>query len=445
MNSIALAMLSLLIGVIPPLSPEQRLTLEGVLDRKVEIDEAFYSLMTNAAGWPAEDEVQGAGLNVKAVLASPAEYRGLPMLIEGEYMGLHEVHMVKKSGPWDGRLEQWGIRIPEADAAVMVFLVRPPPVPVVGQKVKLVGRFYKVWPVTDERTGQKLEYLVFVGNSAQVSAGLSLPPLTASEKRGLSDVVDFTEEISEGPFYQLMNNAMRSKDQPVPASPLITHPDPIIGAPADYRGMPLRAEGVLVRRQAFPTSRGGNWKAIEQWIVEISPTTRDKAGESVVVYLPDPPAEFKVGDKVSIVGRFYKIWRTYLAKGDLNEPYNFVVLAGHRVQSLEALSYATAPQGHEGTAGGLSGNVVRAAAGALVILGIGFYVVRRRIKKLDANGATGSSLRAILQKRKEERETQSHTHTNGDGEEEEEDQGPPLPADPAEALLEMERRKITEE
>lgn len=443
MNSIALVMLMSVLGVIPPLSPEQRSSLEGVIDRKAEIDEAFYSLLTNASTWPADEELQAAGLNVKAMLASPAEYRGLPMVIEGEYLGLHEVHMVKRSGPWDGRLEQWGVRIPEADASVMVFLVRPPPVPVVGQKVKLIGRFYKVWPVTDERTGRKLEYLVFVGSSAQVSAGVTLPPLSAGERRGLSDVVDFTEEISEGPFYQLMNNAARSKDQPVPAAPLITHPDPIIGSPAEYRALPLRCEGTLVRRQKFPTSRGGNWTNIEQWIVEISEATRDKAGESVVVYLPDPPAQFKVGDKVSIVGRFYKIWRTYLAKGDLNEPYNFVVLTGHSVQALGQSSFASAPQGSGGGGGGLSGNVVRAAAGALVILGIGFYVVRRRVKQMDSNRAEGSSLRALLEKRKEQREAHGHTHSNGDGDEEQ--QGPPLPADPAEALLEMERRKITED
>ena len=251
MNSIVLSMMSLVIGVIPPLSPQQRGSLEGVVDRTAEIDEAFYGLMTNAAQWPAEEEPQGAGLNIQAMLASPAEYRGLPLLIEGEYLGLHEVHMVKRSGPWDGRLEQWAIRIPEADASVMVFLVSPPPVPVQGQKVKVVGRFYKVWPVTDERTGRKLEYLVFVGKSAQVSAGLSLPPLSFAERRGISDVVDFTEEVSEGPFYQLMSNAVRSKDQPMPAAPLITHPDPIIGAPSEFRGTPLRCEGTLVRRQNF--------------------------------------------------------------------------------------------------------------------------------------------------------------------------------------------------
>ncbi len=441
MNSIALAMLSFCLSVIPPLTPEQRGSLDGVLDRKAEVDEAFYSLLTNAAAWPVEDEPAAPALNIKAVLASPAEYRGQPMLIEGEYLGLHEVHMVKRSGPWDGRLEQWGVRIPAADASVMVFLVGPPPVPVAGQKVKLVGRFYKVWPVTDERSGRRLEYPVFVGHSAQVSAGLTLPPLSAGERRGLSDVVDFTEEISEGPFYQLMNNAVRGKDQPAPAAPLITHPDPIIGSPAEYRGLPLRCEGTLVRRQKFPTSRGGNWTNIEQWIIEISETTRDKPGESIVVYLPDPPVQFKVGDKVSIVGRFYKIWRTYLAKGDLNEPYNFVVLIGHSVQSLDQLSHATATQATGG--GGVTGNVVRGAAGLLLILGIGFYVARRRIKRIDSGRATGSGLRAMLEKRKERRESHGHTHSNGDGEEAM--QSPPLPDDPVEALLEMERRKITEE
>ena len=150
-----------------------------------------------------------------------------------------------------------------------------------------------------------------------------------------------------------------------------------------------------------------------------------------------------MGDKVSIVGRFYKIWRTYLAKGDLNEPYNFVVLIGHRAQLIDQLTYETASSGKAGGGtGGISGSVVRAAAGALMILGIGFFMVRRRLKSLEADRATGPGLRALLEKRKEQRETQSHAP--GDEEDAEELTGPPLPIDPAEALLEMERRKAGE-
>ena len=444
MNASILAVVCSMLSVIPPLTPEQRTRFDGVLDRKAEIDSAFYSLLENASLWLPDEEPTGAGLNVAATLASPGEYRGLPMVIEGEYLGLHEVHMVKQSGPWDGKLEQWGIRIPAADATVMVFLTNPPPVPVTGQKVRMAGRFYKIWPVTEERSGRKLEYLVFVGHSAKVAAGLTLPPLTESDRRGLTSVVDFTEEIDRGPFYQLVNNAMQWKGMPMPAAPLITHADPIIGSPAEYRGLPLRIEGTLARRQEFKASRGGSWTTIEQWVIEISPKTKEKQGESVIAYLADPPATMKVGDKVRVVGRFYKIWRTYLARGEVNEPFNFVVLVGQSAQPIDALTI-TAAASPSGTAtSSTPGSVARMAALALLLLGIGFYAVRRYVKNAGGTGpGSGASLRAILEKRKQEREAREHDHVASNGDAVAESQ-PPLPADPAEALLEMERRKITD-
>lgn len=443
MNASILAIVCSMLQVIPPLTPEQRGQFEGVLDRKAEIDSAFYSLLENASLWLPEEEPTGAGLNVAATMASPAEYRGLPMVIEGEYLGLHEVHMVKKSGPWDGKLEQWGIRIPSADATVMVFLTNPPPVPVAGQKVRMSGRFYKIWPVTDEGSGRRLEYLVFVGNSAKVSAGLSLPPLTEGDRRGLASVVDFTEEIDRGPFYQLINNAVRWKDVPMPAAPLITHADPIIGAPAEYRGLPLRTEGILVRRQEFKASRAGAWKRIEQWVVEISPKTKEQPAQSVITYLVDPPEAPKVGDKVRVVGRFYKVWRTYLAKGEINEPYNFVVLVGQGAQPIDSL-LVTAPTTATGSATGtpVTGTIVRMVAMVVLILGVAFYSVRRYVKSAGGTGPGGAGLKAILEKRRQEREARAnepagkHDWVDPDA--------PPLPADPAEALLEMERRRATD-
>ncbi len=443
--TLTLAILGSLLAVIPPLSADQRNTFEHVKDRDAEVDDGFYALLENASLWLHDEQPAGAGLNIPAMLATPAEYRGLPFIIEGEYLGLDEVHKVKRSGPWDGKLEQWGIRIPEADAAVMVFLVNPPPVPVVGQKVRLAGRFYKVWPVTDENTGLKLEYLVFVGHSATVSTGRALPPLTDADRRGLTAIADFTEDIDRGPFYQLINNAMLSateaaKALPMPEAPLITHPDPIIGSPVEYRGLPLRIEGTLARRQPFKAARSGAWKVIEQWVVQITPMTRERPGESVIVYLADPPEGPQAGDKVTVVGRFYKIWRTY---NEVNAPFNFVVLVGHRAQPIDQFTQTLA-SGSGGGGGSLSGGAaIRMAAVAVLVLGVSFYLVRRRLKMMGATDPGGASLRAMLEKRREQRASEAMGQYSDD-ESASEPAGPPLPVDPAEALLEMERRRVTE-
>jgi hypothetical protein len=441
MNASLLALICAMSAVIPPLSPEQKAKVESVKDQVAEVDPGFYALMENAATWPVNDEPAGLNLNAAAVLATPAEFRGLPMVIEGDYIGLHEVHMVKESGPWDGKLEQWGVRVAAAEMPVMVFLVNPPPVPVQGQKVRLTGRFYKVWPVTDDR-GRKLEYLVFIGLGARVQAGLTLPALSEAERKQLAVAVDFTDEIDRGPLYPLLNNAVLWKDRPLPAAPLITHGDPIIGAPGEYRGLPLRAEGTLVRRQEFKSTRGGAWQQLEQWVIEITPKTKDKPGESVIFYLVDPPAELKVGDKVRVVGRFYKVWRTYQAKGEVNEPFNFVVLVGSTAEPIDRLT-VTAVSGTGGGGASVSSQIVRMALGAALVLGFGFYLIRRYARRIGMpGGGVSGGLQAILEKRRLEREAAAKDRAAGNGDDAEPDI--PLPSDPAEALLEMERRRVGE-
>jgi len=439
MTASFLALVVSLASVIPPLSPEQKAKLEAVKDRTTGVDAGFYELLRNASEWPAVEEPSGAGLNAAAMLAAPVEYRGLPFIIEGEYLGLQEVHMVKESGPWNGKIEQWGIRVPSADATVMVFLTNPPPVPVAGQKVTVVGRFYKVWSVKNEASGRAEEYLVFVGRGAKVHAGLTLPPLSDADRQQIATATDFDDEVDRGPLYPLLKNAAQWKDLPMPAAPLITHGDPIIGAPGEYRGLPLRIEGALARRQEFKSSRSGAWDRIEQWVVEITPKTKDKGSESVIVYLVDPPDTLKVGEKVRVVGRFYKVWRTYLAKGEVNEPYNFVVLVGANPQPLGAVAAtagAGAPTGGEG--GGVSWQIVRMALGAALVLAFGFFMVRRYAGRI--RGPRGSGLAALIEERRAKREGTEAKHAIGNGDDEPE--GPPLPPDPAEALLEMERRRL---
>ena len=434
------AILSLVVAALPPLNAQQKEYLDKVKDNVAEMDDGFYSLLENASQWPVDLEPQGMALNVETILASPGEYRGTPVLIEGEYVGLHEVHWVKRSGPWDGKLEQWGITVAGSERAVMVYLSDPPPVPVKGTKVKLVARFYKVWPVQDENGGTQ-PFLVFVGRSAQVFSGDSLPALTPAQRRQLDATVDFTQEFDAGPLYGLLANVAQWKDYPMPQAPLITHVAPIIGAPQEYRGDLFRIEGLLAVRRKVKLSRPGTWPGeIEQWAVRIT-DLNDERDEVVVAYVLNPGEDFQSRDKVRIVGRFYKIWRDYRANGDENVPLNFVTIIADRAEPIDKLpaSASSATAGGNDSGSGLPPSAIKVGFGLLLLLGFGFWMTRRFLKRVNTGpGRTATSQR--LERMREERSSRSTHGDNGDSIED----GPPLPEDPIAALEELERRRKLE-
>ena len=76
-----------------------------------------------------------------------------------------------KEGPWNETLEQWPIIVDKGDGykeVVLVYLTAPPTRPFKGDRVRTVGRFYKIWADTD-MDGRVRDYLVFVGRSAVIN------------------------------------------------------------------------------------------------------------------------------------------------------------------------------------------------------------------------------------------------------------------------------------
>jgi len=281
---------------------------------------------------------------------------------------------------------------------------------------------------------------VFVGRGAQVFAGESLPPLTEAQRRQLDTAIDFSEELDTGAWYPLMANAATWKDQPMPSAPLITHTEPIIGAPQEYRGDLLRIEGLLAGPpRKIKLLRPGPWPSeIEQWVVRLT-AEDDPRDDAVIVYLLRPPAGYEVGDKVRTVGRFYKVWRNYVAHGEENVPLNCVVLVADTVEPLDALPASGAMAGAGGQ-GPLSA-AIKVAFGILLLLGFGFFMVRRFMKRAGM-GPGRSSMHERAERLRAERSLRredAEHHGNGD-----EDTAPALPVDPTDALAELERRRTVE-
>jgi len=73
-----------------------------------------------------------------------------------------------RAGPWNDTLEQWPIIVDNGGGykdVVLVYLTDPPPRPIKGDRIRTVGRFYKIWQ-NENLEGRSQDFLVFVGRSA---------------------------------------------------------------------------------------------------------------------------------------------------------------------------------------------------------------------------------------------------------------------------------------
>ncbi|MEX0774463.1 MAG: hypothetical protein WD042_01990 [Phycisphaeraceae bacterium] len=169
---ITVALSGAVLAAQPPLTADQLERLSAATDRSMQVDEAaLYPLLENA-GWL--DPAQQAGATIPdytQIQLNPVEVRGQLFVIKGFVAAApRQVQRTARSGPWDGKLEQWFIRTSvKEDHIVVVYLVDPPAAdarPNIGDEVWIVARFYKVWQQTREQKDRKiLDYLVFVGKS----------------------------------------------------------------------------------------------------------------------------------------------------------------------------------------------------------------------------------------------------------------------------------------
>jgi hypothetical protein len=159
---------------LPPLTPQQKAQLESAHDGSVTVDDpALYPLMINALDWDPTEAPAGQPPDVDALLASPAEYRGVPFLIEGQMRGPpRKFERFARPGPWAGKLEQWVVTLRRGakaadDKVAIVYLVDPPEYPGLDRRVRLTARFFKVWHSVDMQNNET-PYVTFVGRGVHV-------------------------------------------------------------------------------------------------------------------------------------------------------------------------------------------------------------------------------------------------------------------------------------
>ncbi len=176
MSAAAALILFFALGALPPLTAEQQAQVATASDFSPAWDEgALYPLLQNALQWPGHDEAGALIPDYDAMLADPARYRGQLCLVEGQLGGPVEVvpYRLSRAGPWDDKLQRWGILVrADPDLVVVVYLVDGPPLaqtPRPGVRVRLLGRFYKVWRQPDQNH-QPTDYLVFIGKTTAAAA-----------------------------------------------------------------------------------------------------------------------------------------------------------------------------------------------------------------------------------------------------------------------------------
>lgn len=156
---------------VSPLAERQWAQLQSARDGSPRLDEgALYPLLEHAAQWEPGDEAGATVPDYQAIHQSPADHRGQRFLIEGTLKRSRPWRTVR-SGPWGETLTEWVIQHGRApgEVAVVYFVQAGEHLPEarVGQRVRAVAAFYKVWSDRDQNAAPT-DFLTFVGRSATV-------------------------------------------------------------------------------------------------------------------------------------------------------------------------------------------------------------------------------------------------------------------------------------
>lgn len=173
-------------AAVPELSQSQQQQLNTATDDSSMLDEAaWYPLFQNVLSWEGDVRPGSMHPDYKAIFADPARFRGQRFVLSGMFAGVPrdrrslKIDRFARPGPWDGKLEQWGVLVQRnPDEVVVVCLLDPQPLPRPGTAIEVVARFYKVWKTLDLRN-VPTRFLVFVGKSATITAQAGEKRLTA--------------------------------------------------------------------------------------------------------------------------------------------------------------------------------------------------------------------------------------------------------------------------
>jgi len=232
-------------SAVPELNPSQQQQLDTATDDSGMLDEAaWYPLLQNVLLWEGDTRPGSMNPDYQAMLADPARFRGRRFFIKGKFAGMPRNRQslragrLARPGPWDDRLEQWGIVVQQdPDQVVVVCLVAPPAMPRPGAPIEVVARFYKVWKTLDLRN-EPTRFLVFVGKSAAVtpSAGGRGPtflPIVLPLVVALGLVWLILRRSIAGPRVEGPRRAPRQRPVDPPEMPATAEPDSLPTDPAE--------------------------------------------------------------------------------------------------------------------------------------------------------------------------------------------------------------------
>ena len=172
---------ALLIAILPgvvPLDAADRAQLEAVVDGAGPLEgPGLETLLSNVARWQPGDESGAQVPDYDALLADPAAQRGELMLIEGRFAGRPRSIPLSHAGEWGGTLTEWGLIVrDDPELVAMVYLVdQPSTTPVLGQRVRIAARFYKLWQ-SDNLHGQPTTFPTFIARQPRLLAQDDLAP-----------------------------------------------------------------------------------------------------------------------------------------------------------------------------------------------------------------------------------------------------------------------------
>lgn len=178
-----------------------------------------------------------------------------------------------------------------------------------------------------------------------ISLSLAALPLTEADREQLATAADGSRQIDEAALYPLLRNVAQWE----PAAPRRAWVDPDYGAmsddPAAHRGELTQVEGAFYgRSHRYALQRSGAWgDRATMWMLVVE---RDPE-RFAVVFLVDPEGEWherapRIGQRVQVTGRFYKLWSVEDERGVMTDYLAFVgrdprVLTGRSPAAGEGL------------------------------------------------------------------------------------------------------------
>ncbi|MBI1335441.1 MAG: hypothetical protein GC164_00590 [Phycisphaera sp.] len=230
-----------------------------------------------------------------------------------------------------------------------------------------------------------------------------------------SGAVDHARSLDDAGLYPLLQNAAWWQAGDITGATIPDYNE-LLEHPADHRGELFLIEGELagVPDKVGRLSRPGPWdQTLQQWGIRVQANPDMVA----VVLLLDPPSDQarpKVGTRVRLPARFYKVW---IGVNQFDQPKPYTLFVGRSLASVQA-GY-TGPTPPKVSPSQSVGVVLALVA----IMGGAFWMIRRSLKV------------------KPLRSSDHFRHRRDDDDGADTDDGPPLPEDPVEAMKELERRR----